>query len=213
MTPARFEEDFDQFIAALILVHEAMKHDRVDIVQARYLVDDFHELQARWNDRVGKAAQRRLTEVGRAMEFVRRRLELVFRRQLCGVLNARAKWGTAELEIERLKAFIGFVKTAPEPLHSQLLADFRKDNNGCEFDPVAVFREAVKGGDEAEHDFRKALTCLDIDWPGRVDSALRQRLHEADADALSAWIKDLTSGLAALTNDLSELADLPDAAH
>ncbi|HEY0549184.1 MAG TPA: hypothetical protein VGF13_06245 [Verrucomicrobiae bacterium] len=67
-----------------------------------------------------------------------------------------------------------------------------------EFEPATYYRDAEASAAGEEAKFRKALAGLEVDWPERVDAALRGRMEQLVGSGATAWQAAVSSQLAAL---------------
>lgn len=183
----------DQFIEEYWKMRERMDWAKAglgrgqDVAQARLVVEDFREFYEKWHPVITDAEFREGMEAARAgMEKLNTGLEKVFLAHLHEVIEARKDWWTAEQLLKMSINFISMMKHAPPELRPEL-EKIHRDHMKKEFEPTTYYQdaEAEAAGEEAK--FRKALTGLEVDWPERVDAALRARLEQSDGAGADEW--------------------------
>src|SRR6266545_6958684 len=75
--------------------------------------------------------------------------------------------------------FIALMKHSP-PQRRPELEKIHHDYMKKDFEPVTYYQDAEAAAAEEEAKFRKAVGGLEVDWPERVDAAMRERLERLD---------------------------------
>ena len=167
-----------------------------DVAQGKTFRDEFLQFHDKWHPVITDAELREGMEAVRAgvERTVGRGLEKIFLTQLHEVIEARRDWIVGELLLKTSVSFIGLMKEAPPELRPGLEKIYR-DSMGMDFDPATEFQDAEAGASEHEATYRKALATLEVDWPERIDAALRRRLEHLDGPAAEAWQAELDAQL------------------
>jgi hypothetical protein len=170
-----------------------------DVAQAKLLVEDFHAFYQKWHPVI------KVPELYAGLEAARehieknlvRGLERFFLAHLLEVIEAREDWWTSEQLLKMSVNFINVMKHAPPQLRPEL-EKVHREHMKKEFDPTTYYRDAEADAAAEEAKFRKALAGLEVDWPERVDAALRGRMEQLDGSGATAWQAEVSSKLAAL---------------
>jgi hypothetical protein len=195
----------DDFIEEYRQLREQMKWAQAglgrgqDVAQGKTFLDEFRRFHDKWHPlitdpelREGMAATREGLE-----RTLGRGLEKLFLTQLRKVINARKEWWVGEQLVKLSVNFITLMKEAPPELRPKM-EKIHHAHFGKDFDPATHFRDAEADAAKNEADFRKALAGLEVDWPERMDAALRQRLEHLDGPGADAWQANLDAQLAKL---------------
>ena len=159
-----------------------------DVAQAKLVVEDFREFYEKWHPVITDAELRAGLEAAREgmVNHLARGLEKIFLAHLHEVIEARKDWWTAEQLLKMSVNFISMMKHAPPQLRPEL-EKIHRDHMKKEFEPSAHYQEAEADAAEEEAKFRKALAGLEVDWPERVDAAVRGRLEQLDGPGGNEW--------------------------
>lgn len=191
--PEQFFDEFEPLRERIRWAQAGLGTEK-QIAQGKMMLDDFREFFQKWRPQLkGHAEACRLmdTLLGQ-MDTMERHLHQVFWAHLNEVIGARKEWIQIEALFQAMVAVITLRKQMPEKLRDgfeQILRDYAKG----EFDAEKEYRESEKDVVEAEAKFRKALAGLEVDWPERVDAALRERLEKLDVESANAWQAEVTA--------------------
>lgn len=165
-----------------------------DVAQGKLLLADFREFYAKWHPVIN------IPELRAGMEATHERiektlgvhLEQIFLAHLHEVIEARKDWWTSEQLLKMSPGFINLMKHSPEQLRPGL-EKIHRDYMKKDFVPETYYRDAEADAAGEEVKFRKALAGLEVDWPERVDAALRGRLEQLDGGAGTDWQMELAT--------------------
>ncbi|MCX6896268.1 MAG: hypothetical protein NTZ16_12380 [Verrucomicrobia bacterium] len=157
--------------------------DGKDIGKAKLFVGYLLEFHEKWQPVIQDPELRRGLKAARAgFEALRAKLEAVYWAHLHEVIEARKEWFLAESIFQALVAVTVLRREMPEKLRPEFEKVLAEHSSGGIFDAEKEYRETEQDVTEAEAKFRKALAGLEVDWPERVDAALRTRLEALDGD-------------------------------
>lgn len=170
-----------------------------DVALGKAFLQEFRDFYEKWHPVIQIAELRAgLEEMREHLErTLGRHLEQIFLSHLHEVIEARKDWWTGEQLFKGSVNFIALMKHAPEQLRpglEQIHRDYMKE----EFEPTKYFQDAEASAAGAEADYRKALVGLEVDWPERVDAALRERLEKLDGKGANEWQVEVEAQSAAL---------------
>jgi hypothetical protein len=170
-----------------------------DVAQGKTMLEEFRAFYEKWHPVINVPELREgMEEMHTHMEkTLGRHLEQLFLAHLHEVVEARKDWWTSEQLLKMSVNFIALMKHAPEQLRPGL-EKIHRDYMKKEFEPTTYFQDAEAGAAEEEAKFRKALVELEVDWPERVDSVLRERLEKLDGTGANDWQAEVSSQSAAL---------------
>jgi hypothetical protein len=158
-----------------------------DIGKAKLFVGELLEFYEKWHPVIKDAELRAGLQAARGgMEDLRIKLEKIYWAHLHEVIEERKEWLFAEAIFKGVVAITVLRRQMPETLKAgfeQILLDHSPGG----FDAEKEYRETEKNVADAEAKFRKALAGLEVDWPERVDAALRGRLEKTDMTGANAW--------------------------
>jgi hypothetical protein len=159
-----------------------------DIGKAKLFVGELLEFYEKWHPVIKDAELRAgLQAAHGGMEDLRIKLEKIYWAHLHEVIEERKEWLVTEAILKGLVAVSVLRKQMPEKLKDGFEQILRDHSMGGEFDMEKAFRETENDVADAEAKFRKALAGLEVDWPERVDAALRERLEKTDMAGANAW--------------------------
>jgi hypothetical protein len=187
--PQQFFDDLDRLCAHFDWLGLALgRGDDEDAPKCKVIAAEFHEFDQRWRAMLVEP------EVRDALERVREiisaldgKLTELFLKRLHQVVAARKDWLQSEAILKAVVAITVLRREMPEHLRAEFEETIRDRETGESFEGERHFRECEKGSAEAEIEFRQSLAGLAVDWPERVDAALRERLEKLDADGAKAW--------------------------
>jgi hypothetical protein len=181
------QEFFDEFepIRERIRWAQAGLGTEKQVVQGKMMLEDFREFFGRWRPQIAgnEDACRLMDDLFQKMKTMERHLHQVFWAHLNEVIEARKEWLVAEASLKATIAITVLRKEMPEKLRD----GFEKILSDHSFDAEKAFREGEKEIAEAETKYRRGLAGLEIDWPERVDAALRERLEKVDMAGANGW--------------------------
>ena len=193
--PEEFWEDYVQVRTHLEWVEAGMGGGAVDIPQVRLVAEAFGEFVTKWHGRIRDAdVAASVARFAAWRDKMARTLELIYLEQLHTVLERRRDWIVSEMFIGLAVNFIELMKHAPPEMRPELEKIYR-EHMGEEYDPAKDFRDTEKSIEQSEADFRKELAKLEIEWPERVDAAMRERLIKVDDPELADWQKEVAEKL------------------
>jgi len=159
-----------------------------DVAQGKTFLGEFRDFYARWHEVIT------FPELREGMETMHRHiektlgvhLEQIFLAHLHEVIEARKDWWTGEQLLKMSVNFIALMKNAPPQMRPEL-EKIHRDFMKKDFEPETYYRDAEADVAENEANFRKALAGLEVDWPERVDAAMRERLEKLDGTGANEW--------------------------
>ena len=170
-----------------------------DVAQGKTYLGEFREFYQKWHPVIDVPELREGMEV--MHEHIERTLglhmEQIFLAHLHEVIEARKDWWMAEGLLKMAVNFINLMKHAPPQLRPEL-EKIHRDYMKKEFEPVTYYQDAEAAAVEEEANFRKALAGLEVDWPERVDAAMRERLEKLDRTGGEAWQEEVAAESEAL---------------
>ena len=165
-----------------------------DLAQAKTVLEDFHNFYDRWRQFITDAEV--CEGLDRAREHMEktlgRKLDCIFLAHLEEVIEARKDWCVSELLFEATLNFIGLMKHVPPRMRSEL-EKIHRESMQCDFDAETDYREAEADAAESETLFRQALAGLEVDWPERMDAAMRARLEKLDVAGANDWQAEIAA--------------------
>ena len=162
--------------------------DGKDLSKAKLFVAGLQEFYEKWQPVIqDPKLSRGLKTVRGRFEGLRVKLEKIYWAQLHEVIEARKGWASAEAIFKALVAITVLRKEMPEHLRAEFEKTIRDRETGASFDAETYYRLTEQNASVAEAKFRKELTGLAVDWPERVDAALRERLEQADMAGANQW--------------------------
>jgi hypothetical protein len=170
-----------------------------DVAQGKTVLGEFREFYEKWHLLINVPELRAgMEEMHEYMgKTLGRRLENIFLAHLNEVIEARKDWWTSEHLLKMAVTFINMMKHAPPQLRPEL-EKIHRDYMKKDFEPVTYYQDAEAEAAEEEAKFRKALAGLEVDWPERVDAALRGRLEKLDGTGADDWQAEVAARSAAL---------------
>lgn len=170
-----------------------------DVAQGKMVLGEFREFYEKWHPIINVPELREgMEEMHEHMEkSLGRHLPQIFLAHLHEVIEARKDWWTAEQLLKMSVNFINLMKHAPPQMRPEL-EKIHRDYMKKEFEPVTYYQDAEAAAAEEEAEFRKALAGLEVDWPERVDAALRGRLEKLDATGANDWQAEVVATQTAL---------------
>lgn len=176
-----------------------------DVAQGKLLVEDFLGFHEKWRTVIQDTKLRQGLQAAReGMEKLRINLERIFLAHLHEVIEARKDWWTGEQLLKMSVTFISMMKHAPPQLRPEL-EKIHRDFMKKEFESATYYRDCEAGAEACETTFRKALAGLEVDWPERVDAALRGRLEKLDGPGATDWQAEVEAQSAALGEDRAKI--------
>jgi hypothetical protein len=164
-----------------------------DIGKAKLFVGYVVEFYEKWQPVVKDPELSRGLKIARAgFEDLRVKLEKIYWAHLHEVIEARKEWLLAEGIFKALVAVTVLRREMPEKLRPEF-EKILADHSPGGFDAEKEYRETEQDVTEAEAKYRKALAGLEVDWPERVDAALRERLEKLDGNRAQAWLAEVVT--------------------
>jgi hypothetical protein len=164
-----------------------------DIGKAKLFLGEFFEFHQKWQTQITDAKLSKGLKIShQAMDGLRVKLEKIYWAHLHEVITARKEWLLAEGIFKALVAVTVLRREMPEKLRPEF-EKILADHSPGGFDAEKEYRETEQDVTEAEAKYRKALTGLEVDWPERVDAALRERLEKLDGNGAEAWLAEVVT--------------------
>ena len=197
--PEAFFEEYRKFRERMGWVEASLGRGQ-DVAQCKLLVEDFREFYQKWHPVLEPSKLCTGLETMRAQieNGLGARLEQIFLAHLSEVVEARKDWWTGEMLFQAAIAFITIMKEAP-PQMRPALEQVHREHMKKEYDPETYYRDSEANVAEEEANYRKALAGMEVDWPERVDAALRERLERLDGEGANGWQEELAAQIAAFT--------------
>lgn len=194
--PAGFAEEFEtirqrvEWGQATLGSDNHLAHDKI-------FIEEFRAFYRKWQPRLHDPELRRLLEtMHRNIETdFAPKLEAVFWSKLNLVIAAREEWRGAEVLFRASVTVATFLQKMPDDMRAKIVAASREPEIAALLDGERAYREAEEMVNESEAGFRKDLAELEVDWPERVDAALRQRLEQLDNAGAEAWRAEIAAQL------------------
>ena len=202
--PGDFVEEYWQMSERLKWAEAALGRGQ-DVAQAKLIFEQFEEYYQKWRSHIKEPEVRAgLDQALEAMKPLRRNLERIALFHLQEVIEARRDWCVSELIFQGVVATIGLRKEMPEHLKAEFEEVLRDRATGESFDSEKEFRDCEQRATEAQAKFRKALVKYEIDWPERVNVAVRERLEKLDVEGANIWQHELAAQIEKLGNTSKE---------
>ena len=184
--PEEFFEDYQNMRTHLEWAQAGLgKGD--DVAQGKLAVAGFREFYEKWQPKIRDPELRDGVEAVReSVARLQRQLERIFLAHLHEVIEARSDWWVSEQLFKSSLAFIKLMAVVPPQMRSDL-EKIHRDSMGEEYEPTAEYQDAEASANESEAKFRKALAAFEIDWPERVDAAMRARFEQLDGNGANLW--------------------------
>lgn len=203
--PDEFIEEYWQMRERMDWARSALGRGQ-DVAQGKLVLAGFEEFYQKWRPLIQDPDVRAGLDAGReGLQALRRHLEQVYLTHLHEVVEARKDWWTAEQLLKMSISFINLMKHAPAQLRPDM-EKIHRDYMKKDFDPVTHYQDAEASAAEEEAKFRKALVEFEIDWPERVDAAMKVRLEQLDGNSANAWQAVLAAQIAKVGETPSEKA-------
>ena len=159
-----------------------------DVAQAKTVLEEFRAFYQKWHLVITIPDLRQGMEAAHARmeKTLGRGLEKIFLAHLHEVIEARKDWWASEQLFKMSVNFIALMKHSPPEMRPEL----EKIHRECmkeEFEPVKYYQDAEADAAEGEAKFRKAFAGLAVDWPERVDAAIKERLEKVDGTGAGDW--------------------------
>jgi hypothetical protein len=185
--PDEFIEEYWKMRERMDWAQAGLGRDQ-DLAQGKTVLGEFREFFEKWHPVITIPELREgLEEMHAQLEkTLGWHLEGIFLAHLHEVIEARKDWWTGEELLKMAATFINLMKHAPPQLRPGL-EEIHRDFMKKDFDPETYYRDSVAEAATVEAEFRQALVELAVDWPERVDAALRARLEKLDGPAANAW--------------------------
>lgn len=195
-TPEQFLEAWDQFAERIAWAEDALARDHTDVAQAKLFVADGRAFFARWKRFLDIAeaagAYKEMLGIYQSMEDVLARAWL---EALRDALKAREEEITAALLHQGTVASLSLERLMPPHLHDEFVKVYMGDRTDS-FDPEKEYRASEADLAADEEKARRALASLEVDWPEKVDDALRERWRNlATLPEAQAWRNEVQSVL------------------
>ncbi len=187
--PQQFFDEFEPLQERIRWAQAGLGTDK-QIVQGKMMLEEFREFFGRWRPQVAGHAEvcRQLDDLFQKLNRMERHLHQVFWAHLNEVIGTRKQWLAAEASLKATVAITVLRREMPEKLRD----GFEKILSDHSFDAESAFREGEKEIAEAETKYRRELAGLEIDWPERVDAALRERLEKLEMAGADDWQAQIT---------------------
>ena len=185
--PDQFFDEFEPLQERIRWAQACLGTDK-QIAQGKMMLEEFREFFGKWRPQITGHAEvsRMMDDLFQKMNTMERHLHQVFWTHLNVVVGARKEWAVAEAMLQALVAITVLRREMPEKLRPGFEQILRDHSDG-EFDAEQAYRETEQDVTEAEDKFRKALAGLEVDWPERVDAALRERLEKLEIAGANDW--------------------------
>ena len=194
--PPEFAEEYFQLRERMDWAESALGRGQ-DVAQTKLLFTQFEEYYQKWRSLIEADPELRagFDEALKGLEPLRRHLERIALFHLQEVIEARRDWCRSELIFQGVVATIGLRKEMPEHLKAEFEEVLRDRATGESFDSEKEFRDCEQRATEAQAKFRKALVEYEIDWPERVNVAVRERLEKLDGEGATVWNAEVAAEL------------------
>jgi hypothetical protein len=194
--PEGFAEEFDiirqrvEWGLATLGSENHLAHDKI-------FIEEFRVFYRKWQPLLQDPELREPLEImHRNIESdFAPKLEALFWSKLKVVIGGRAEWLAAETLFRASVTVAAFLRDMPEEMRAKIMAASREPNIAALLDGERTYREAEQMVNESEAGFRKDLAEFEVDWPERVNTALRQRLEQLDAQGIKAWQAEIEAEL------------------
>ncbi len=158
-----------------------------DVTQAKITLDDLRGFVERWHQYPGdELLEKALEDVCENALEIESQLESCYRSALRHLIERRLLLLREQRAFREALSFLKTIKINPEYMPADLKEMFCAYQDE-EFDAEQFYRASERELDEAEAEFKNAMTGFELDWPERISDEMRHRLSDWNSELLNAW--------------------------